>query len=185
MAMAAGIMQAIGSVNSFVSGMMNAFAEQNIAKSNANTYRAQAQNIGTMQDITSRQYGTAGNMLEGSVVTIAARQGLKTSGTVANVISRNLTALNLDKGYQLYNLELEKNKATNNARFQDWVADTALIRGFFSSSASALGSAGNSQFFSGGRASTTSSAGSMQGTKMSGGIDVSNQSMFSGGAKFV
>lgn len=177
MAMAAGIMQAIGSVNSFVSGMMNAFAEQKTAESNAAAYRAQAQNIGVQQDITKMQYGTQGNILQGAATTTAARQGVKVSGTVASSISRSLTALNLDKGYQIYNLEVEKTKAINNARYQDWVADTALIRGFFSSSASALGSAGNSQFFSGGKQNPTNN---VQGTKMSGGYNFSNKALIQG-----
>ena len=106
-------MQAAGAAFSFISGMMNAAAEKHTAESNAAAYRAQAQNITTQQGITARQYATQGNILQGQAVTSAARQGVKVSGTVANSISRSLTALNLDKGYQIYNLEVEKTKAIN------------------------------------------------------------------------
>ena len=170
---------AIGAAMSFVSGMMNAFGEKYTAESNANAYRAQAQNIGTQQGIIARQYGSYENIIQGKAVTTAARQGLKVSGTVASSISRSLTALNLDKGYKLYNLEVEKTKAINNARYQDWVADTALVRGFYSSAASALGSAGSSNLFSGGKQTTDSTV------KMSGGADFSNAAMVSGGTRIV
>ena len=181
MAQAAAIMQIIGSAASFTSGMLNAFGEKYTAESNANAYRAQAQNIGVQQGITARQYGTYENVLQGQAVTTAARQGVKVSGTVASSISRSLTALNLDKGYKLYNLEVEKTKAINNAKYQDWVADTALVRGFFSSTASALGSAGSSNLFSGGKQTTTN----VNGVKMSGGTDFSNATMVSGATRIV
>ena len=181
MAQAAAIMQIIGAAASFTSGMMNAFGEKYTAESNANAYRAQAQNIGVQQGITARQYGSYENVLQGQAVTTAARQGVKVSGTVASSISRSLTALNLDKGYKLYNLEVEKTKAINNAKYQDWVADTALVRGFFSSTASALGSAGSSNLFSGGKQTTTN----VNGVKMSGGTDFSNATMVSGATRIV
>lgn len=170
MAQAVAILQAIGAVNSFVSGMMGAFAEKNTAKMNANAYKAQANNIAVHQDITKGQYATKANILQGNAVTTAGRAGIKVSGTTAQSISRSLTQLNLDKGYEVFNLETEKVRALNNAKYQKWVSDTALVRGFFSSSASALGSAGSSNFFSGGnQTGTINSKG-----KMSGGYDVSN-----------
>lgn len=172
-------MQAAGAAFSFISGMMNAAAEKETAKSNSAAYRAQAQNITTQQGITARQYATQGNILQGQAVTSAARQGVKVSGTVANSISRSLTALNLDKGYQIYNLEVEKTKATNNAYYQDWVADTAMIRGFFNSAASALGSVGSSNFFSGGK-QTPQQTTKVNTKRLSGGYDFSNKAVVAG-----
>ena len=159
-----------GAVSSFVSGMMNAFAEKKTAKINANAYKAQANNIAVQQDITKWQYATNANILQGNAITTAGRSGIKFTGTTAQSISRSLTQLNLDKGYEVFNLETERVKALNNAKYQKWVSDTALVRGFFSSSASALGSAGSSNFFSGGNQTGTINP---KG-KMSGGYDVSN-----------
>lgn len=144
------IMAIVGAATDGVSSIINGFNEKNSAKQNAAAFRAQAQNIGIQQDLTARQYGTQGNILQGSAVTTAARQGVKVSGTVANSISRSLTALNLDKGYQIYNLEVEKNKAINNAYYQDYLADTAIQRGFLGamgSIGSALGNVGKSNYF--------------------------------------
>ena len=172
-------MQAAGAAFSFISGMMNAAAEKHTAESNAAAYRAQAQNITTQQGITARQYATQGNILQGQAVTSAARQGVKVSGTVASSISRSLTALNLDKGYQIYNLEVEKTKAINNAYYQDWVADTAMVRGFFNSAESALGSSGSSNFFSGGK-QTPQQTTNINKTKLSGGFNFSNKAMVAG-----
>lgn len=167
--------QAVGALFSFASGMMNASTEKYTAEQNAAAFRAQAQNISTQQKITAGQYGTQGNILQGAAITRAAKGGVKVSGTVANSISRSLTALNLDKGYQIYNLEVEKTKAINNAYYQDYVADTAMTRGFLSSAASALGSVGSSNFFSGGK--QTPETTKTNKTKLSGGFDVSNKAM--------
>ena len=54
MAQAAAIMQIIGAAASFTSGMLNAFGEKYTAESNANAYRAQAQNIGVQQKLQNR-----------------------------------------------------------------------------------------------------------------------------------
>ena len=143
-------MQAVGAALSFISGMMNAAGEKYTAEHNEAAYYAQAQNILTQKGITARQYGTAGSVLQGQAIATAGRQGVKISGTVAQSISSSLTELNLQKGYELYNLETERVKAINNAKYQGWIGDTAMVRGFFSSAASALGAAGNSSFFSGG-----------------------------------
>ena len=137
-----------GAVANFASGMLDAFAEKNTAKMNANAYKAQAKNIAVQQDITKGQYAIQANLLQGNAVTTAGRTGVKFSGTTAQSISRSLTQLNLDKGYQVFNLETERVKAINNARYQKWVSDTALIRGFIKSSASALGQASQSNLFS-------------------------------------
>lgn len=178
------IMAIAGAVTDGFSSIMGGFTEKTTAQENAAAFRAQAQNIGIQQGITAKQYATQGNIMQGQAVTTAARQGVKVSGTVANSISRSLTALNLDKGYQIYNLEVEKVKAINNARYQDYVADTAIARGFLGamgSFGSALGKVGQSKYFENQAAGATNT----NKMKLSGGFNFSNKAMVAGNQPIV
>ena len=139
-----------GGVTGGISSIMTGFSENAVAKSNAAAYYAQAQNIQTQKGIVARQYGVQGSLLEGQAVTTAARQGLKNTGTVASSISASLTELNLQKGYELYNLEVERVKAINNARNQEFMGTMSIAQGFFGASGSmfsALGKIGESNLY--------------------------------------
>lgn len=173
------IMSIVGSVGDGFSSIIGGFNEKAAAENNAAAFYAQAQNILTQKGITARQYGTAGNILQGQAITTAARQGVKVSGTVAQSISSSLTELNLQKGYELYNLEVERVKAINNAHYQDWVSDTAVTRGFLGamgSFGSALGKAGQSKYYE----NQTGSATDINKMKLSGGFNFSNKKMVEG-----
>ena len=144
------IMSIVGSVGGGVSSIIGGFSQKAAAESNAAAYYAQAQNIQTQKGILARQYGVQGSLLEGQAVTTAARQGLKNTGTVASSISASLTELNLQKGYELYNLEVERVQAINNAKYQEYAGNMALSQGFFdaaSSFGSALGKIGESNLY--------------------------------------
>lgn len=172
MAQALAIMKGIGMINATVAGLMGALGARKAYSTNASNYESQARNIETAKGIMKGQYATGSNILQGTAVTTAGRSGVKFSGTTAQSISRSLTQLNLDKGYQVFNLNTEKVKAENNARLSKWQADNALIEGFFSTTASVLGSAGSSTFFSSGGASQSNASGNL-----SGGYDYSNKAM--------
>ena len=144
------IMSIVGSVGGGVSSIIGGFSQKAAAENNAAAYYAQAQNIQTQKGILARQYGVQGSLLEGQAVTTAARQGLKNTGTVASSISASLTELNLQKGYELYNLEVERVKAINNAKYQKYLSYSSLSEGFFnaaSSFGSALSSSGPSNYW--------------------------------------
>lgn len=178
------IMTIVGAVSNGVNSIIDGFTERETAKQNADAYWAQAQNIGTQQKITAMQYGTAENVLHGQAVATAARQGLKISGTVASSISKSITALSLDKGYKLYNLEVEKNKAINNAKYQEWVADSAVQRGVLGalgSFGSAIGKMGKSKYFD----QQASNAVDTNKMKLSGGFNFSNKAMIAGNQPIV
>ena len=136
------IMSLVGSIGGGVSSIIGGFSQKAAAESNAAAYYAQAQNIQTQKGILARQYGVQGSLLEGQAVTTAARQGIKNSGTVASSISASLTELNLQKGYELYNLEVQRVQAMNNARYQEYAGKMALTQGFFNAAGSAFSALG-------------------------------------------
>jgi hypothetical protein len=144
-------MSLVGAAGGGISSIINGFAESAIAKDNAAAFYAQAQNIQTQKGIVSTQYGTQGNVLQGQAIATAGRQGVKVSGTIAQSISSSLTELNLQKGYELYNLEVERVKAINAARQQEFQGKMAIANGFFGaakSMGSALSDLGSSNYFS-------------------------------------
>ncbi len=136
------IMQVVGSVGQGLASIIGGFSANSVAKNNAAAYRIQAQNIQTQKGILARQYGVQGSLLEGQAVTTAARQGIKNSGTVASSISASLTELNLQKGYELYNLEVQRVQAMNNARYQEYAGKMALSQSFFNAAGSAFSALG-------------------------------------------
>jgi hypothetical protein len=143
-------MSLVGSVGGGVSSIIGGFSQKAAAENNAAAYYAQAQNIQTQKGIVARQYGVQGSLLEGQAIATAGRQGVKVSGTIAQSISASLTELNLQKGYELYNLEVQRVQAINNAKYQEYAGNMALTQSFFdaaSSFGSALGKIGESNYF--------------------------------------
>ena len=169
---------AVGALSSIATGIQ----ENKQAEINSKIYNAQAQNIATQKDILSGQYMTKQRELEGSAVTNAARGGLKISGSTAKSISNSIMALQMDRSYQVYNLEVQRQQALDNARFQREKGKQALMSGFLKAGTSAL-SAGAGYF--GGQWGNFTGFNGFGGTKLSGGTSFTNQSLISGNTTIV
>ena len=147
-------------------------SEKNTAEQKARLFEAQAANIQTQKNITARQYRNASAMLEGQAVTRAARQGVKISGSTAQSISQSLTQLGIEESYDQYNLNMQKYQALDQARYQRSQGRQSLTGNLLNAGATALsaGSGIHSKYWK----SSPSSSGQM----LSGGFDLSNQSLF-------
>lgn len=161
---------AISAIGSIAQGVQ----ENQQAKANAAIYEAQAKNIATQQKITAGQYSTKANVLRGKATATAARSGLRISGTTASSISQSIMQLQMDNSYEQYNLELQKQNAYSNAALQRYQGKSAMFNGIMKAGGTAL-SAGMDYYNKYWKAPTTNS----NGTKLSGGYDVSKEAIFS------
>lgn len=139
-----GVLGAITAVSGIVgatSNIMTGFAEKKAADQNAEIFEAQAANISAQKNIVAGQYRTKSSQLQGEAVTTAARQGVKVSGSVAQSISQSLMQLEIEQGYQQYNLNVQRQQALNQAEFQRYQGRQALMSGFMNAGTTALSSA--------------------------------------------
>ena len=95
-----------------------ASSKMQTAEYNAKILENEAQNIESQKNIVKSQYRNKAAALSGEGGAIAARAGIKLTGSTANSISQSLTQLGMDRSYELYNLEVEKNNALNEAAWQ-------------------------------------------------------------------
>lgn len=126
-----GALSAIGKMTEGVQGFK-------VGQANAAIYEAQAKNIAAAQAITAEQYRTKANVLRGEATTMAARNGVKISGSTANSISQSIMQIQMDNAYNQYNLEVKKQEAFSNASLERYKGRGALFSGFVGAGVSAL-----------------------------------------------
>lgn len=114
------------------------FAENKQAEVNAQIYEAQANNIQAQKQVLTRQYARKANQLEGQAIATAGRAGVKISGSVASSISRNMEQLALDESIAQYNLSIERQKALDNAKYQQYQGRHAILNGMYNAGSSLL-----------------------------------------------
>lgn len=122
--------------------VMSGVSQYQAGKSNAKAYKQQANAILAQQQNVASQYRAKGVQVAGQAVTSAARGGLKIKGTVAESINQSLTNLEVDKTYEMYNLEVQRVNALNSAKMSKYQGRQALFSSVLSGAGSALGTAG-------------------------------------------
>ena len=163
---------ALSSIGSIAQG----FAENKQAQVNSAIYEAQARNIAEAQKITAEQNRTKENVLRGQAVTVAARNGIKISGSTANSISQSIMQLQMDNAYEQYNLEVKKQEAFDNAQLQKYKGRQALMSGFVNAGKTAL-TAGQDYYNKYWKSSQKNNTNNNNGTKLSGGWNFSNSAI--------
>lgn len=136
-----GALTAISGIVGATSNIMTGVAEKKAADNNAAIFDAQAANIQSQKGIVAGQYRTKSAQLQGEAVATAAHQGVKVSGSVAQSISQSITQLQIEQSYEQYNLNVERQKALDQAEFQRRQGKQAMTSGFLNAGATALSSA--------------------------------------------
>lgn len=143
-----GVLGAITAVSGLVSAgtsIAEGVAQKNAAEQNAQIFEAQAANIQTQKSILAGQYRTKTAQLKGTAVATAAHSGVKISGGVAQSISQSITQLQIEQSYEQYNLDVQKQKALDEAALQRYKGRQALMSGFLNAGTTAL-SAGSDYY---------------------------------------
>lgn len=100
------------------SQITGAVSKMQTADYNAKVLESEAKNIDSQKEIVKSQYRNKAAALAGEGAATAARQGVMFSGSTASSISQSLTQLGMDRSYELYNLDVEKNRVLNEAAYQ-------------------------------------------------------------------
>ena len=106
--MGAGALFAAGTVLSVGSQLMGAYANKKASKYERQQYALQAEQLEIKKGILTDQYRQKRQKLQGDAVAMAAANGVKVSGSVAESISNSLTQLGLEESRQKFNLDMEK-----------------------------------------------------------------------------
>lgn len=106
--MGAGALFAAGTVLSVGSQLMGAYANKKASKYERQQYAIQSEELELQKEILTDQYRQKRQKLQGDAVAMAAANGVKVSGSVAESISNSLTQLGLEESRQKFNLDMEK-----------------------------------------------------------------------------
>ena len=136
-----GAITAVSGLVSATSSIAGGIAEKNAAERNAKIYDAQAANIQSQKNIVAGQYRNKQAALKGEAVASAAHAGVKVSGSVAQSILQSITQLQIEQSYEQYNLDVQRQKALDEAAFQRQKGRQALMSGFMNAGVTALNSA--------------------------------------------
>lgn len=106
--MGAGALFAARTVLSVGSQLMGAYANKKASKYERQQYALQSEELELQKGILTDQYRQKRQKLQGDAVAMAAANGVKVSGSVAESISNSLTQLGLEESRQKFNLDMEK-----------------------------------------------------------------------------
>lgn len=156
-------------------------AQKTQAEANAQIYEAQAKNIKEAQKITAEQYRSKANILRGKATAMAARNGVRISGTTANSISQSIMQLQMDNSYEQFNLQAKRQEAYSNAALQRYQGQMAYSNGLMKAGTTALNASINyydKYWKNTGSSNNTWNWGNK--TKLSGGLPTTNSQIIQG-----
>jgi len=123
--MGAGALFAAGTALAVGNQLMGAYADKKAAKIEQQQYALQSEQYQIQKDILTEQFRQERQKLQGDAVAMAAANGVKVSGSVAESISNSLTQLGLEESRQKFDIDMRRNnlayeaaQAKANARSQ-------------------------------------------------------------------
>ena len=140
-----------------VSTIGQGFQARSNAKIMANQYGLQERQLEEQKNILARQYRTKRQLLTGTLMTRAANNGVKVSGSVADSLSQSLLETELEESYQKYNISMEQINARYKAKASKIEGRYALINSIIDAGTTALSNYATYDYYwgSGGIGNTT------------------------------
>ena len=104
--MGAGALFAAGTALAVGNQLMGAYADKKAAKIEQQQYALQSEQYQIQKDILTEQFRQERQKLQGDAVAMAAANGVKVSGSVAESISNSLTQLGLEESRQKFDIDI-------------------------------------------------------------------------------